>query len=212
MAKGRATTLCLLLIAGCGSPGGNGAGDAVIGGGPDLASAPNPVLSYGHEVGQVMPDFTAAGYRLSPAETDSARLTWDPGIELYEYRADPSCKCLLITVCALWCTACQREQAQLVTDVSRDPSFCVLAIVQDGPVKQVMATRQDVDAWTQRYSQNFSVVQGTPSTEMLLSGGSGSAVGLPLGFVLDPATMKVLDVVEGFVTSIHDDAVALCEP
>ena len=104
------------MIAGCGSPHGGDASDASDGGGP--ASLVYPVGPYGNAVGQVLPDFTAAGYRLSAAETDSTRLPWDPGIALSEYHADPSCKCLLVTICALWCTACQREQAQLVTEVN----------------------------------------------------------------------------------------------
>ena len=175
-------------MAGC-SPSGAG--------GADSAPVPYPAGPYGSEVGQVLPDFAAEGYRLSPGETDSTKLGWDPGIRLSEYHADSRCRCLLVTLGAKWCPACEKEQPQLVTDVNADPSFCVLGVLQEGLAKAGTATKSDVDAWTQHFDQNFNVVLGSPATETLISG-SGFTIGLPFAFVVSPATMKVLDVRQGF--------------
>jgi hypothetical protein len=85
----------------------------------------------------------------------------------------------------------------------------VLGIVQEGRAQQSMATQDDVDAWTTHFNQNFTVAQGSKTTERLLSG-FGTTIGLPFSFVVDPASMKVLDVVQGFSPDIHDHAVSLC--
>jgi hypothetical protein len=226
MSRFRSCALSAILLVGCQSGSrGNGVGNGVGGAGgtddggsgssgdggasPDLAPAAYPDGPYGHQKGDVLPNLSLAGYRLTPSQTDSTQLSWDTSIQLSDYYAKPSCKCMLITIGARWCGACQMEQPQLISDVSGDPSFCVLGVVQEGLVQQTLATQRDVDLWTQHFQQNFTVTQGTSRTELLLSG-FGPEIGLPFSFVVDPATMKVLDVLQGFSPQIHDYAVSLC--
>src|SRR5438132_1604377 len=83
-----------------------------------------------------------------------------------------------LAIGATWCPACQDEQPKLIADVSEDPSFCVLGILQEGPVQDKTATRGDVDDWTQHFAENFWVVQGNAATNKLLDG-YGSVIGLP---------------------------------
>jgi len=202
MRRAAGLAIGVLFAAGCTSPG-------VVGDGADPAAPQYPAGPYGQEVGQVLPDFTVAGYRLARGHTDSTELSWDTGIKLSEYHDGAKCGCLLITLGAPWCAACQQEQPQLVKEVYWDPEFCVLGVVQEGTERQDVATKADVDAWTQHFNQNFNVVQGTATTRTLLSG-SGGTFGLPSTLVVNPSTMKVLDVVEGYNPAIHDAAAALC--
>jgi hypothetical protein len=136
-------------------------------------------------------------------------LPWDSTIAFGDYNANPACKCLVITIGALWCSACQDEQPSLATDVSGDPSFCVLGILMDGQNQGVAATKADVDTWTQYFKQNFTVAQGTPASENLLNG-FGSTIGLPFSFIVKPQTMTVLSTVQGFDPQMHANATALC--
>jgi hypothetical protein len=199
-----------------GSGGSGGSGGTGGSGGstdtPDMAQPPQlqyPSGPYGHQPGNVMPNLTLAGYRLTPQQTDSTQLSWDPSITFNDFHSNPACTCMLITIGAVWCGACQQEQPALVSDVSADPGFCVLGILQESDTQGVTASRADVDTWTQYYKQNFTVVQGTGATDNLLSG-FGSTIGLPFNFVVKPQTMKVLDTVQGFDPQIHDYAANLC--
>src|SRR5579872_4113465 len=104
-------------------PGGDGgtSGPGLDAGGVAPAYPAGP---YGHQIGDTLPNLVLSGYRLTRTQTDSTRLPWDTNIQFADYH-QPSCQCLLVTIGALWCTACQQEQPQLVSDVAGDPSFCV---------------------------------------------------------------------------------------
>jgi hypothetical protein len=176
---------------------------------PDLAQVAYPAGPYGNQIGDTLRDLTLAGYRMTPQQTDSTKLPWDTAIHLADFHANPACTCLLITVGASWCEACVEEQPALITDVSGDPGFCVLGILQEGMQQQVIATRDDVDAWTQQFQENFTVALGTRLSEHLFDG-YGSTIGLPFNLIVDPHTMQVLDNVQGFESQIYQHATQKC--
>jgi hypothetical protein len=203
---------------GSGSPGPGTDGGATLAdsgsggiGGSDGGSGLSayPAGPYGNQIGDTLPNVALAGYRLTPAQTDSTRVPWTTNIQFGDYH-QPACQCLVVTIGAIWCTACQQEQPQLVSDVAGDSSFCVLGVLQEGQFQGTPATRADVDTWTQGFSQNFSVAQGSTATDDLLNG-FGSTIGLPFSFVVKPSSMKVLDVVQGFDPQIHANAMAECQ-
>jgi hypothetical protein len=211
--------LALPLVA-CGGPvrlyGDNGSpsqqaanADMAVAPSPDLAPPPYPPGPYGNQMGDTLRDYTLAGYRLSPAQTDSTKLTWDTSIKLSEFHANSTCACLLISMGASWCPACMDEQPALADDVATDPSFCVLEILQEGLQMGVVATHADVDAWTQQFMENFYVVQGTALTEHLFDG-YGSTIGLPFNLIVKPSSMTVEGVVQGFESDIYTKAMQLC--
>jgi hypothetical protein len=215
----RNSILLVGVLAGCGgatrgSSTGPGpmSGDQADGGGvPQMMQTPDPGPypqgPYGGEKGNTLPNLALEGYRLTPAQTDSTMATWATDIHLGEYRK-PDCKCLVVTLGALWCTACQDEQPQLISDVANDPSFCVVGIVLEGEMQGSMATRMDVDTWTHTYKQNFTVAKDTAAVEQLLY--PYMQIGLPFSYIVKPDTMKILDVVQGFDPGIHGNAQALC--
>jgi hypothetical protein len=195
--------------------GGTVSGQDMAGGPGDLAMAPAyPAGPYGNQVGQTLADFSMAGYRLTPQQTDSTQLPWDTSISIADFYAKAqsgACSCMLISVGATWCGACQDEQPSVISDVQSDPTFCVLGILQDGQNPGVNATQQDVTDWTQTFHQNFTVAQGSSRTEALFNGwDSGGSIGLPFNLILQPKTMKVLDGIQGFGPDIYSVAKGEC--
>ena len=177
--------------------------DAATGPNADLSmpsSSAYPVGPYGNQVGDTMADFTAAGY--------SATHVWSTAMKLSDIRANPACKCLVLTIGATWCGACQDEQPDLVSDTTSDPNFCVLGILQEGPSGAV-ATKTDVDNWENAFHQNFPVMQGNATTEKLMHG-YGSEIGLPFSLIIKPGTMTVLENVQGYASNMHSHARSLC--
>lgn len=172
-----------------------------------------PQGPYGSAVGFTLNDFSAQGYRLSPAQTDSTQLAWST-IDVAEYHTNPACKCLLVTIGATWCGDCMAEQPMLVTAHGQDPSFCVMGILQadiGASGMQENATKADVDAWTQMYKQNFFVVQGSDATmeELVVGHGNGS-VPLPFSLIVKPDTMKIVGEIDGVNLDAHTYAMNLC--
>jgi len=190
---------------------------------PDMAQlAPYPPPPYGNQAGDVLANLKVTGYRMSPTQTDSTQLMWDDTITLEDFHANPKLKCMLISFSATWCNPCNQEQGVLPGDVANDPSFGVLNILIEGPVDgSQMVTKDDVDNWTQKFSQNYPVVTGGDSSgksrqdlESLWIGwgpGGSNSIGLPFNMVVRTTDMQVADVIQGFGPTIHDDAVAKCE-
>src|SRR5437879_6476316 len=117
----------IVLLTGCqdvsgrsGDPGNPSGGDPnnnmmMMGPPPDMTPPPTyPKGPYGNQTGQTLPNLTASGYRLDPKHTDSSKLTWATDIKLQDFNFNPVCKCLLISIGATWCPACQEEQPALV--------------------------------------------------------------------------------------------------
>ena len=178
---------------------------------PDLAPPPPaayPKGPYGNLKGKTLPNLALAGYRLTPAQTDSTKLTWDKTIRLSDYYNNPKCACMIITIGATWCGNCQVEQGDLINDVQQDPNFCVLGILDEGTQQQTPAIKTDVDDWTTMFNQNFTVALGTDQTQSLFNGygDANGIIGLPFTLIVDPKTMKVTGNVQGYDPNIHTTA------
>jgi hypothetical protein len=203
--------VCVLLVAGCGSGDGFTAQSVDMAMPPDLAPpqpGPYPGGPYGVNKGDVLSDFTAKGYRLTTAQTDSSQLTYTD-IKLSEVHANPYCQCLVLNESAEWCQPCQMEQSYLVDAVKADPRFCVFSVlVENTAMMRVQQT--DLDDWTQTFAQDFSVVGGNIQTTVHLP----DPMYLPTNVVVNPSTMKILDISSGLDSnnpgSIVDDAYATC--
>ncbi|MSP60407.1 MAG: hypothetical protein EXR72_08705 [Myxococcales bacterium] len=225
---GRTFTASLIALAACSEGGGRGWGSGSDDGGvgaddgfqpggtpdltmkaqPDLAMASYPAGPYGKKTGDTLGDFASAGYRLSPQETDSSNLMWDTTIRLANYHNNKQCKCLLITMGARWCGPCKQEQPKLVQAVDSDPEFCVMGVLQEGN-SMAPASRNDVDAWTATFHQNFFVTQGNIGTSNILKA-QGGTIGLPFNLIVDPRSMEILEIVQGYDPQIHAYARQTC--
>jgi hypothetical protein len=170
---------------------------------PDLAmpaSTPYPPGPYGNQIGDTLGEISGAGYTATGA--------WSSSLRLSDLRNDPACKCILVTIGASWCGACQAEQPDLVSAVGSDPSFCVLGILQEGQTHDP-ATTSDLNAWQATFDQNFPVMLGTADTEQLLLG-YGSSIGLPFAFIVNPSTMTILDNTQGYASDLYSYARSRC--
>ena len=94
--------------------------------------------------------------------SDSTKLGWDPTIGVS--RSSERCRCLLVTLGAKWCPACEKEQPQLVTDVNADPSFCVLGVLRAWR-RRARRRRVTSTPGARRFDQNPNVVLGSPATD-----------------------------------------------
>lgn len=178
---------------------------------PDLTPPPPmyPKGPYGNQTGKTLPNLKLQGYRLTPAQTDATKLTWDKTIQLGDYYQNPKCACMVITVGATWCGYCKEEQRDLIADVKKYSNFCVLGILDEGgPQPGVPATKEDVDDWTAEYHQNFTVAQGTSQAAQTLFNGYAvdGVIGLPFSLYVDPMTMKVKGSSQGYNRNLHADA------
>src|SRR5437870_5011694 len=75
---------------------------------PNDPSPEYPPGPFGNQIGQTLQDFTMHAYRLSPKETDSKKLAWDDEISMREAHDSKACKCLVVSVAAMWCGECAR--------------------------------------------------------------------------------------------------------
>jgi hypothetical protein len=196
------------------SQGSSGSGGPGSSGGSTEQYPPGP---YGNEVGQTLIDFNMSGYRLSPAQTDSTKASWDTKIALHEFHDSKDCKCLVISVAATWCGECMQEQPAIIKGVADDKAFCALGVLQQTLVNghEVDAARSDVDTWTQRFKQDFPVVLGDRATAQILfvgdgEGTNGSSVALPFTLVVRTDSMHVMGMNQGVRADIHDWAMGLC--
>ena len=177
------------------------------------ALPPYPDGPYGNQVGKTFPNWTLSGFRLSPTQTDATMLTWDDKITMKDFHDSTKYQCLVVTLGATWCGACQQEQPALTADVTGDDKFAVLGILQEGLTQGKTATRDDVDKWTASFHQSFYVVQGTKQTDTLLQGygmGNPPTIGLPFNLIVRVKDMQIIDSVQGFNPAIHNDAMAKC--
>ena len=213
-----ALAVLTIVASGCGAPPSlYGEGNVRLPGGGGVVGAPDmarpappsyPTGTVGNQVGEVIPNLSLTGYRLTPETTDFEALQIVKDITFGEYHTNPACKVFLVTMGASWCTACQQEQPYLTREVSGDPAFCVINILQEGHNQERDATQADLDEWVGKYNQSFNVVLGNKSTRNLWQG-YGPVINLPFNLIIKPQTMEVLETVEGFDTGIYRKAMKL---
>ena len=203
-----------IVLSGCGG-GGGGNGAVVTMDQPDMAQAPlppdmaYPAGPYGNKEGDTVYPFVAKGYPLTVDNTDSASfkgvLTDIPIASIHD---NPKCKCLMISISAEWCGPCNMEQPYVVDGVKADPSLCAYEVLIQGQneASTKLAVQSDLDDWTQLYSHDFPVV--LPSTGVLLRLPKANA--LPTNVFVDPATMQIIKIEQGFNSMASFTAKDLC--
>lgn len=199
--------------AGCGSTGGTNNNN---GGNNDLATAPAPPdMAYdpgpypteniGTQEGDVLPFFTASGYRLSVDHTDVEELTYEE-LTIDILRGNPQCKCIFLVESATWCGPCNAEQPELIKAQAADPSFCIFDVLVDGPSRGVRPTQQDVADWGTNHKQNFPIVGSNKGTFLRLPRPDA----LPTNVTINPRTMQILAIHASADPAIIDNAKELC--
>ena len=105
---------------------------------------------------------------------------------------------ILIDTSATWCGACQQEAADLPKEMTTwtPMGIKVLTLMIEGPVNGQPATYQDVINWKNQFGLS-SIALGL-DTAFSFAPANQMTVGLPLQTIVDPRTMQVVDIQEGF--------------
>lgn len=152
-----------------------------------------PAAPFGKTKGKVFPDLAIEGYRDGTGD-------WTP-IAMSDYY-DPDgargVRAVYVLIVAQWCSVCMQEAAQLPKEYAakwkgRGAKF-VMALAQDRSGKSPSKTT--VDQWKSSFPAiNFDLVVD-PTSSFL----PPASTGFPTCLLIDPKTMKVLEVMPG-VTS-----------
>lgn len=194
-----------LNVANAGAGGNDGAGSGTGTGTSSSTSAtssssggtlcPYPMGSWTHDVGGTL----AQGLQWQGMlENSDAQTTIKPESYL-DCDGTKKVNAILIDTSATWCGACQQEAQELpgkMTTSWNAKGIKVLTLMIEGPTNGVKATYQDAVNWKTQFMLSSIAVGVDPGFSFAPSG--GGSIGLPLQVVVDPRTMKVVDVQQGF--------------
>lgn len=154
-----------------------------------------PTTGFGNKIGGVIPATKKwSGY----AEHEDTVSTINIG-DFYDCDGSRNINALLIDESAVWCAACQEEAAELegkLTGPWADLGIHVLTLMVDDAVQGSGATDKTALAWKTKYKLDAAAV-GVDSNLTFAPPGE-TTIGLPLQVLVDPRTMKIVEVVEGF--------------
>ena len=206
-----AVALCACSSAPAPFPGGSSPSDdagpapAADSGGTGSCSYPEGTTGTG--AGQLVESgFNWQGY--APNQTSPSTISM---ADLFDCDGSKGINAIIFDVSATWCAACQSEAADLP---KLFPTYDAMGIkhvtlmVQD--TGNVPATLMTATTWKTTYGLTDVYVAADPNFSFQPSGTSGS-VSLPMTIVVDPRTMKIAKVGQGYVSAypIQPDATAV---
>lgn len=205
---------CILLFAlGCSSaPTRDFGGDAAPPVDDDGSTTANacadayPQGPYGTGVGKVVnPGFTWQGYLPGSTTVSTVRPQ-----DLYDCDGSKGINAILIDVSAEWCAACQSQASNAASLFSKYDALGIRAItlvVQDA--SQAPATTATAMAWKQQYGLTDETVCADPAFSFAPL--NQTSVSLPVTIVVDPRTMTIMKVDQGYVAAypVQPDAEAV---
>jgi hypothetical protein len=177
---------------GTGDDGASGDGDD---GGTEAGTACTyPAGPYGKTMGMVVsPSLTWKGYL--PGSTTISTLK---STDLYDCDGTKGINALLVDEAALWCGPCQMEaqsQSPLVQTGGKwltEGVVWLTLVIQD--LNMAPATVANANTWRIEFKLQQSYVFADP----LFDFGHSGQNGLPTNILIDPRTMKIVSIVEGY--------------
>jgi hypothetical protein len=200
----------LLLAWGCSSTHDFGGTDAAVA--SETSTTNNacaqgyPAGPYGTGVGDVVdPGFTWQGYLAG----SSAIATLTPN-DLFDCDGTKGINALVFDVSAAWCAACQSQASNMGSLSTEDDTLgihVVTLIVQDA--SQAPATTATAEQWKSQYSLDDVTVCADPGFSFAPA--NPSQVQLPVTVIVDPRSMKIMKVEQGYIAAypISPDAEAV---
>jgi hypothetical protein len=153
-----------------------------------------PAGPYGKAMGQVIPGtYTWHGYL--PGGT---ALTTMKASDLYDCDGTKGINAILFDSAALWCGPCQMEASansplvQMGGKWQTEGVAWVTLVIQD--LNQNPATTANATTWRNEFKLQPAYVFADPSLDF----GHAGQNGLPTNVLVDPRTMKVVNIVEGY--------------
>ena len=184
--------------------------DASVDTNPPPPACTYPKGPYGTGTGQVLaPNLSWQGYAANDATVSQLMMS-----DLFDCDGKKGIDAIMIDVSAGWCAACEtqaHDEAQLTTQYdSLDIKPITLLIMDAAENAATTATALD---WRTTYKLDDVGVYADPN--FLLEPQNQQTIGLPITMVVDPRTMKVVSVTEGYGSQYppqpNADAVALAK-
>ena len=180
---------------------GNGGGDDA-GGGTDAATGigPYPAGPYGNAVGDVIANFTWAGYADDAADAIATTKTF--GTYSLDDARHSGKKYALINLAEFDCPGCQKSAGEFTTNNAGksvvDAGGVVIEVLETAGFT-AQATKANLDSWINKYKLVITTVKdpdGTGTPTLTALGQREQA------YIVDLTTMKILQVIQGDVTGI----------
>jgi hypothetical protein len=155
-----------------------------------------PAGPYGTGVGKVVnPGFTWQGYL--PGATTVTTVTPN---DVFDCDGSKGINALVFDVAASWCAACQSQAAnqnQLSSQEEALGIHVVTLVVQDSSMAP--ATTATAQSWKDQYTLTGVTVCADPSFSFAPL--NQSQVQLPVTVIVDPRTMRIMKVEQGYVAA-----------
>lgn len=202
-----------LLAMGCGSGSGDNGNPQTP---ADMAQLPPdmsyPAGPYGPDVDSVLPNLTFQGY-FSPSKTSGLASDEKFGTVTFDMLRGTGAKVAVMQIAAYWCGPCLTNAKALVEQTApyAGKGMTTMLVLTEGTSPTgPAATRNNLDSWIQRAQQPFtatldSVAPQTPLEEYF-------SVPRDHFFVIDLATMKLLNVYDSNPTAAVEEAASLIGP
>ena len=162
----------------------------------DPCAAGYPQGPYGTGEGKIVnPGLTWQGYL--PNQTSASTITPN---DLFDCDGSKGIDAIVFDVAAEWCAACQSQasnEPQLFSKYDALGIRVVTLVVQDA--SSAPATIATAQSWKQQYGLTDVAVCADPSFSFAPIG--QSSVDLPVTIVVDPRTMKIMKVSQGYVAA-----------
>jgi thiol-disulfide isomerase/thioredoxin len=161
----------------------------------EVDSGPPPCMypqgNYGKSQGMVIPqNLTWQGY--APGQSSVSTLSAN---DLYDCDGRYGINAILFDTSALWCGACQQEASALPQFMQTwgPQGVKVITLVIQDSVQQP-ATTATAQQWRNAFNLTQDWVVADPGFSFAHSGQNG----LPMNVLVDPRTMQIVKVVEGY--------------
>lgn len=164
-----------------------------------------PAGPYGLNKGSVFPQLSLKGYKLATGAWTSISTA-----SYYDPTGARGITGVFFIVGAEWCGACQSEAdvapAWLTQAYKTRGGVFASAIIEqaadDGSGGYAPAVQATVDTWISTHKTNYDIMLDPHGDATLPHSGT---IGLPHNYVIDPRTMIIVDIEEGF-----DDGASAC--
>jgi predicted small secreted protein len=154
-----------------------------------------PTTGFGNKIGGVIPSTKKwSGYAEHADVVSMINIS-----DFYDCDGSRNINALLIDESAVWCPACQDEASELegkLTGPWADLGIHVLTLMVDDAQQGAGATEKTALTWKTKYKLDAGAV-GVDSNITFAPPGQ-TTIGLPLQILVDPRTMKIIEVQEGF--------------
>jgi hypothetical protein len=159
-----------------------------------------PTRNLGNEIGQSLPS-NLAWQGLGPGESRERRISIE---EFFDCDGARGIHAVMIVTSQYGCSRCTSQASGLTQMLenwrNEGLNIQVLTLKIENPNNQSPASMDAVNHWRNAYNLTTSYV-GYDNSYTMVPRSGGGRFGTPLSSIIDPRTMEVIDVIQGFDNS-----------